>query len=332
MVTACGVIRWDQGNPRARHACGVPKGSLLARFPFREAQHSPHLALGAHPPGSARRKGCLTLHATLGGASVRFWSCRLRSSFFSDTDTCTPRPPALHGKPLPAAGVSTRFCPPPPFPRYRVSGVGRLSPCTQGQASPEPRLRPSRAHLGTAALPPCPCPGRPRPSGGGPPAAGPGPGGPAQHPAGGFPCGGAREGQLGTREGRPVWSVPGLLSRLVPVSPRLTQAHQVPTLLGPARPARTAGAGSPPAPSAAAGPPSGRSRRRPTAPAGHGGLGEGVSAGRSGTSRTRPPGARVAGPPPRRPWRRPQQPGVRDRPAGLLSAGATASGRSGLGD
>lgn len=102
---------------------------------------------------------------------------------------------------------------------------------------------------------------------------------------------------------------------LIPRS--LTQSYQVHTLLGSAQPGRTLRTWSLNVPSAAAERPSAPSRRSPTVPALHGGLGEGAPVGDRGMLRTRLPGAPSAWPPPPRPWRLPLQPGVRDHPACL---------------
>lgn len=102
---------------------------------------------------------------------------------------------------------------------------------------------------------------------------------------------------------------------LIPGS--LTQSYQVHTLLGSAQPGRTLRAWSLNVPSAASERPSAPSRRSPTVPALHGGLGEGAPVGDRGMLRTRLPGAPSAWPPPPRPWRLPLQPGVRDHPACL---------------
>lgn len=99
------------------------------------------------------------------------------------------------------------------------------------------------------------------------------------------------------------------------MSASLTQRHHLHTLLASAGSGRTSRARSPPGPSAAAGPPSARSRKTPTAPGGPRGLGGGASAGDRGWPRIGPPDAPCARPPPPRRWQRPQQPGVRDRAA-----------------
>lgn len=98
------------------------------------------------------------------------------------------------------------------------------------------------------------------------------------------------------------------------VSLSLTRIHQVHTLLASAQSGGTA-AGSPSVPAAAAELPQALSRRSPTAPALHGGLGEGASAGDQGLLRTGLPVAPSAWPRPPPPWRLPPQPGVRDHPA-----------------
>ena len=218
-------------------------------------------------------------------------------------------------------GVSTWLTLPPPFlpPENRARfPAGRGGPCLKAA---------SRAHLAAAAPPQCRCPGRPRPSGGVPPAARPVTGGPAQRPAGGLPCRRMREdlsegGETRDRR-RTLCCGPSRDpkkphgSSLVQISLSLTQIHQVHTFLGSAQPGRTSWAWSLNTPSAASELPSARSRRSPSAPALHGGLGEGASVGDGGLLHTRLPGAPSAWPPPPPPWQLPPQPGVRDHPACL---------------
>lgn len=73
--------------------------------------------------------------------------------------------------------------------------------------------------------------------------------------------------------------LPTFLPPLLQIFLSLTQIHRVHTLLGSAQPGRTSSARSLSVPSAAAELPAVLSRKRPTAPAWHEGLGEGASVG-----------------------------------------------------
>ena len=214
----------------------------------------------------------------------------------------------------------------------------RACPLNAGPGFLRGLARGSRTHLAAAAPPQCRYPGRPRLSGGGPPAAQPGTGGPAQPPAGGLPCRGHGGGPIRVvRDGERTlccgqfWTWRShTRSSPKPDLPKPDSEAPVHTPVGSAQPGRTSRARSPPGPSAAAEPPSAWSRRRPTAPAWHGGLGGGASAGDEGSLRTGLPDAPCARPPPPRPRRLPRQPGVRDSPAcvsaGLQTPGTAAQG------